>query len=277
MRALLFLLGFLMACWGSDAYIVEGTVVEVSGVRTVVIDHKAIEGLMPEMVMDFEVKSPEMLTDVRPGDRIIGRLILGKRGSFLTKLRVVGKGMIPKVERPASEILLTGQTLPRVEVATYDGPSTVLGEGQGKRTLLTFVYTRCPLPDYCPAVIGKLQPIAAALPEGSRILVVTLDPEYDTVAVLSDYAKTVGAIAPGWTFGRVSKDDLKRLASASGLGIKVENDTILHGIRYLVLSPEGALIERYDDSKWPMERVLEQLKTGEPLAPLGSTGTITYL
>lgn len=276
MRGLFIVLGLLMACWGENAYIVEGTVVEVSGVRTVVIDHKAIEGLMPEMVMDFEVKSPEMLADVQPGDRVLGRLILGKRGSYLAKLRVVGKGMVPQVKLPSRDILLTGQSLPAFEVATHTGETTVLGEGQGQLTLLTFVYTRCPLPDYCPAIIGKLQPIAAELPEGARILVVTLDPDYDSVEVLADYAKTVGAAAPGWTFGRLDKDALARLASAAGLGIKVENDTILHGIRYLVLSPEGALLERYDDSKWPLDRVKEQLATGAPLAPLGSTGTITY-
>ena len=276
MRRLILVLGFLMACWGSDAYIVEGTVVEVSGVRTVVIDHKPIEGLMPAMVMDFEVKSPEMLTDVRPGDRILGRLILGKRGSYLAKLRVVGKGMVPKVDLPSRDVLVTGQTLPAIEVATHDGSTTVVGEGQGQFTLLTFVYTRCPLPDYCPAVIGKLQPIASGLPEGARIVVLTLDPDFDTVEVLAAYAKNVGATAPTWRFGRVESEDLNRLATAAGLGIKRENNTILHGIRYLVLSPDGVLLERYDDSRWPIERVKEQLQDGGPLAPLGGTGTVTY-
>ena len=276
MRWLWLLLGLLMACWGSDAYIVEGTVVEVSGVRTVVIDHKAIEGLMPEMVMDFEVKSPEMLDGVQPGDRVLGRLILGKRGSYLAKLRVVGKGMVPKVDVPSREILLTGQTLPSIDVSTHDGQRTVLGASQGAFTLLTFVYTRCPLPDYCPAIIGKLQPLASELPEGARIVVVTLDPDYDTVDVLAKYAADVGASAPSWTFGRVSKEDLTRLARAAGLAIKVEDDTILHGIRYLALSKEGVLLERYDDSRWPLDRVKEQLSSGAPMAPLGSTGTTTY-
>ncbi len=109
----------------------------------------------------------------------------------------------------------------------------------------------------------------------ARLLAVTVDPAGDTPEVLRAYAATVGADPAVWRFGRVAPEVLTRLAGKAALGISPEGDEVIHNLRALVLDADGRLIERYDDARFPVERVASQLLTGGPTAPAGSDGTVT--
>lgn len=265
----------LSACWQDPSYIVEGTVVEVSGPTTVVVDHADVPGLMPAMVMPFEVADPALLADVRPGSTILARYELSAdRGSRLTALRVTGQGPAPAVATGPAP-LRVGERLPAFSVAGHDGGTVVLGPDQSERVALTFVYSRCPIAEACPATVARLQALQAALPPDTdaRLVAVTLDPAHDTPAVLAEYAAASGA-GPRWTMGRV--EPLADLAMYAGLPVLTQDDgTIVHATRLLVLDRGGRLVERYDDSRFPLDRVVTQLRTGGPDMPPGNSGTVT--
>ena len=270
------LLGLLLACWGQRAYIVEGVVVEVKPPAEVVIDHEDIPGLMAAMVMPFDVADPGMLAGVVPGDRVIARYELGEDGGRITRLRVAGHGPAPALATGPMP-LRVGEGIPSTPIALHDGTALSLGPEQTERVALTFVYTRCPVPEFCPAIISRLQALQQALgdAEGARIVAVTLDPAYDTREVLAAWAGTVGA-GPRWTFGRVEEAALPDLAMYAGLPVlKQEDAEIAHGLRLLVLDRGGKLIERYDDARFPLDRVVRQLTTGGPPMPPGNSGTVT--
>ena len=183
------LLGLLLACWGQNAYIVEGTVVRLEGER-VILDHEEVAGLMPAMTMPFDVADPAMLKDLRPGDQVYARYEIeeGKGGS-LTKLRVTGHGP-PPAQRGAMPLERNHQ-LPGHDLPSHRGDTVRIGQGQGETTILTFIYTRCPLPEACPAVMMKLRSVEAALDEAgvpARLVAVSLDPDFDTQEVLAAYA-----------------------------------------------------------------------------------------
>ncbi len=266
----------LFACWGDNAYIVEGTVVQVNGVEEVVIDHEAIEGLgMDAMTMPFEVRDPALVEGLEPGHRLIARFEIDETGGYLTKIRVTGKGPAPEPLETGRMPLKVGQALPSTPVTLEDGSQTVVGEGQPRPTLLTFLYTRCPMPDFCPATVAKLQALQARLASEDaeaappvRLLAITLDPVYDTPEVLTRFAGQSGADVEYWRFGRA--EGLEDLALSAALGVQRVDDAgqapeqveITHGIRVLVLDADGKLVERYDDHAWPLERVVEQLRTG---------------
>ena len=266
----------LLGCFGSDAYIVEGTVVQVTGHRTLTVDHKEIDGFMPAMVMDFEVADRALLSDVKAGDKIVARMHMAENGALLNKVRVTGRGPAPKVVERGPLPLRSGQPMPHTDVTLSNGDTLTLGASQGERVLLTFLYTTCPMPDYCPAMVGRLMgEVQSNMPSGARVVVVTHDPDHDTLEVLGAYAKQVGANPDRWVFGRVEQDVLETLAMRAGLSVMREGGQILHGHRFLVLDADGSLIERYDDNRWSEQRVLEQLRTGKPYAPPGTSGTLT--
>lgn len=266
----------LLGCWGQDAYIVEGTVVEVRGEHELVLDHEDVPGLMTAMVMPFSVASPELLEGLEPGHKVVARYLLSREGGQLTKIRITGKGPAPTLSLGPIP-LKPGVTLPRTEIPTHDGGALVIGEGQGRNVAVTFLYTSCPIPEMCPALVARLQALDAQLGEADdvRILAVTLDPEHDTQQVLADYAEQVDA-SPRWLFGRLGgAEALDDLAMYAGLPVLREGDQIVHALRLIVLDAQGRLIERYDDARFPADRVLTQLRTGGPVAPAGSSGTST--
>lgn len=272
----MWVLAAVVACSQGDAYIVEGTVVEVRGRYEVVVDHEAIEGLMGAMTMPFEVRDPAVIEGLKPGDRIVARLIIDAKGSYLERVRVSGHGPPPKVAMPSGPApLRPGQVLPKVDVPLATGGAWTVGEGQGIGTVVTFLYTRCPLPEFCPATVSRLQALQAKVGTDARLLAVTLDPAHDTPEVLVPFAAAAGADTRTWAFGWLEGDALADLAMHAGLTFTADGGEIVHSIRWLVLDRDGRVVERYDDNRFPVDRMVEQLRTGGPPAPPGSDGTVT--
>lgn len=287
------LTGLLTGCWGSNAYIVEGTVLDVRPPDTVALDHEEVPGLMPAMKMEFTVRDPALLDGLEPGDRVYARLIAEEAsagGWYLAELRETHKPAKPRPtstpvlagdsdapDRVAAPPLRPGDQLPALELPLSDGSTLTVGEGQSGPVLLTFLYTTCPRPEFCPAMAKRLQALQAELSPGEATLVsVTIDPEGDTVEVLNTYAQKVGADARIWRFARLEPDALRPLAERAALTVDTAaGDEILHSLRTWVLDADGRLVERYDDARFPQDRVLQQLRTGAPKAPPGSDGTVT--
>lgn len=271
----------LSACFGGgDVYIVEGTVLEVTTPTEVIVKHQAIAGYMGAMTMPFGVDDPSLLRGVKPGDRIYARLRVADGQSALVALRVTGSADMPIDYVPRAIVpIRPGSRFPPVEIPVGDTETWTVGNGHVASTVLTFIYTRCPMPDFCPATIARLQELQAALPPDSsaRIVAVTLDPDFDSVRVLDSYAELAGAHPARWRFGRLDPEGLQRLAMRAGLGI-IRDDAggyeVVHGIRLMVIDAEGRLVERYDDNRWPTDRVVSQLVTGDPPAPPGIIGSI---
>jgi protein SCO1/2 len=266
-------LALLVGCWKDDTYALEGTVVEVQPGR-LVVDHEAVAGRMDAMTMPFDLADPAAAAAVQPGDRITARLRLTEREAVLSDVRVVGHPGIPvTAQGPAP--LHAGDVLPGLDVPVTGGGTWRLGEGQGRPTALTFLYTTCPVPEFCPLTVSRLQALQAAVGHDARFLAVSIDPSTDTPEVLDAFATQVGADAEAWRFGRLEGAALDDLAMRAALAVMPEEGRIAHGLRLLVLDGSGRLIERYDDNDWPLERVVQQLRTGGPAAPAGSDGTIS--
>lgn len=282
MRPLVLALLFtLAACWGRNAYIVEGTVVEVKDDGVVVIDHQEIPGFMAAMTMPFTLSDPAAAASLVPGHTVVARLMITDDGARLDKIRVTGRVAPPKAVETEGGPVRPGQAFPKTELPVTGGETWVVGEGQPTATVLTFLYTTCPLPAFCPMVVTRLQALQAALDEAgsdARLVALTIDPEGDTMDVLTAFAEASGADATRWRFARVDRPALVELAGLAALPMTTGKDDeaeIVHGLRWLVLDADGKLVERYDDNRWPMPRVVQQLTTGGPPAPEGSDGTLT--
>jgi protein SCO1/2 len=272
------LLAFVLACNQVPTYIVEGSVVEVRPPTEVVLDHKDIPGLMPAMIMPFDVADPHLLDGLHPGNLVVGRLVVDQQGAKIVKLRVTGEGTPPPPPAPEARggPVHPGAIFPTFQVPVSDGTVWTIGDGSPP-TIVTFIYSRCPLPKACPAIVGRLLALQDQLRgKGARILAITIDPAHDSLDVLKDYGAGKGADPAIFQFGRLDEEPLRGIADSAALRMlnSGNSEQIEHSIRLLVIGKDGRLIERYDDNQWPLDRVVSQLTTGGPPAPPGSDGTV---
>ncbi len=264
----------------STTYTLKGEVRKVDAASgEVTIAHEAIPGFMAAMTMPFTLKDRATLEDVRPGDQVEGPLRVVSSGGEvkdydlldLTVTRPSIEPPPPPISVPAgSEVVLLklGDPVPDFTVTTQDGRTLRLSELRGEVVALTFIYTRCPLPDFCPAIDLKFADLArrvATAPgraDKIRLLSVSFDPAHDTPAVLAAHARRRGARPPLWTFAVASDEELARVAGPLGLTVAPGSREIAHNLRTAVIGPDGRLA---------------RLEAGQGWAPADLLGTITSL
>jgi protein SCO1/2 len=264
----------------STTYSLKGVVRKVDAASgEVTIAHQAIPGFMPAMTMPFLVKDKAVLDDVRPGDEVEGPLRVGSVGGEvkdydlvdLTVTRPVIDPPTPspaEVAGPETAVLRPGDPVPDFTVTTQEGRTLRLSELRGEVVALTFIYTRCPLPDFCPAIDAKFADLARRVSTAPgrtgrvRLLSVSFDPAHDTPAVLAAHALRRGARPPLWTFAVASEEELARVSGPLGLTVVPGSREISHNLRTAVIAPNGRLA---------------RLEAGQGWAPADLLGTITRL
>ena len=237
------------------------------------IDHEEIPGLMPAMLMDFRPEDPELLDDVIADDEVVGEIRADSNdrgeleGITLVDLVVARPALAPlAASSPAETVLKPGDPVPNFAVTTQSGTAMRLSELRGKVVVLTFVYTRCPLPDYCPLMDRRFAEVAEWLgrsadrAERVRLLSVSFDPEHDTPKVLAEHAGRVGAEPPVWTYAVADHDELRRIAEPIGLRYAPMTDEIRHSLSTSVIAPDGtlALLELGND--WEAADLIAEIR-----------------
>ena len=240
-----------------------GKIVSVDTVQGILlVDHQAIPGFMDAMTMPYPVPDAAALAALTPGDEITADVVVTPAGGHLENIVVTRKA--PPGAAPAAARMHEpepGDRVPDFTVTNHDGKRTRLSAFRGHVLLVTFIYTRCPFPDYCPLVSRNFAQIYAATraqraPEPDiRLLSVSLDPAHDTPAVLRNYASTFRQVTGGspfdrWEFAAAPPDELKKMADFFGLYINSENGTIIHSMSTTVISPEGVVYKWFGDNDW---------------------------
>jgi protein SCO1 len=240
---------------GETTFRLKGIVQDVDlDAGVVAIAHENIPGLMKAMTMEFTPKDRSNLRELGPGDEVEGPLVVSRTEGGITdynllSLKVTRRG-IGKVDRPERPALLKpGELVPDFEMTTQDGKRVKLSELRGNVVVLTFLYTRCPLPDYCPALDAKFRRLAERLgtvkarAEHVRLLSVSFDPEHDTPEVLRAHAAMQGARPPLWTFAVASHEELRRVIGRLGLVYAPTANQIIHSVSTAVIAPDGTLAQ----------------------------------
>ncbi len=249
----------LLSCSGEPdvSYPITGTVVQVKG-GSVVLDHEEIPGFMQAMVMDLPA-APQELARLATGDQVEGLLVVRGEKAFLSELVVTARDQPVVQPTSGAQGLAVGDTLPAQQIPVHGGQPLTLGAGQGQVTLLTFLFTTCPLPEYCPLLATKLVGLQGDL-GGARILAITLDPETDTLEVLRSYGETVGADPAVWSFGRLETPALQDLLDLLGVKRIPSKGTLMHSMRILVLDGAGQIVHVEKDNNWEQEALLAQVQ-----------------
>jgi protein SCO1/2 len=156
-------------------------------------------------------------------------------------------------------------------MVNQDAKDIRLNNFRGKALLLTFIYTRCPLPEYCNLMSTNFAEVDRQLQKEpdvyskTHLLSITIDPEYDTPKVLRSYGaahteRYQNETFEHWDFASGTKDQIKGVAQFFGLRYFQGSDQIVHGLRTVIISPEGKVVKVYRDNQWKPEDVVGEMK-----------------
>ncbi len=246
----------------------------------VVVKHEEIAGFMPSMTMPLAVADRSLLTTLRPGDKISATLKVTGDHSELENVEVTEAAEPPAMVldlsgsspslREKARPLDPGQVVPDFTMTTQDGRTLKLSELRGQVVALTFIYTRCPLPDFCPKMdttFAELARMIAAVPSragGVRLLSVSFDPEHDTPEALARHAVLRGAKPPLWTFAVATHEELRKVMEPLGLVYGPRQEDFIHNLSTSVIGPDGRLVKRFEGSRWSAQDVFKLIRQAMP-------------
>jgi protein SCO1/2 len=262
------------AATASRQYPVRGVVVGTDPTNgEVILKHQTIPGLMPAMTMPYRLEDPSALSELHPGDLITATLLADHDAAGPTNLRLKSIVVIaqarPDYKPPVSyHVPAKGDEVPDFKLLNQSNRTVDLKQFRGKVVLMTFIYTRCPLADFCPrmsrnfAEIDKTLQADPALYKNTHLLSVSFDPTYDTPKVLRSY----GAAYTGnftketfqhWEFAAPSVAELPAMQQYFDIGVTPgENGTLQHSLSTVVIGKDGKIVAFYPTNDWAPSEVL---------------------
>jgi protein SCO1 len=257
-------------------YPVRGTVVSTdSGKGEVLLNHEAIPGFMGAMTMPYRLKDAGIISELHPGDRITATLNVqdadGPANMSLDHIVVIAQmrpDTLPKVQY---HVPAPGDIVPDYPLLNQSGHQIKLSKFRGKVVLLTFIYTRCAMADFCPKMSRNFAEIDKALAsepelyEKTHLLSISFDPGYDTPQVLRSYGgaytgKYTMENFKHWDFAAPTPSDLPKVEQFFDLGVTGEGANLMHSLATVIVGKDGKVVAYYPTNDWTTDELLKQIR-----------------
>jgi len=263
----------------ADHYETRGVVRGFSPDRsTIEIQHENIPGFMPSMTMPFVARDPKEIASLKTGDAISFRMAVTQKDFWIDNVKKVRREDVdvsePKATRAispeSSARLKEGDETPPFSLRNQNGERISLDTFRGRPLVLTFVFTRCPLPNFCPRMSNYFEQLQTAIKTGSgalsttRLLSITLDPDFDTPEVLNSYAGYHHADPQTWTFATGDEKEIDTLTRAFSVYRQTEGGTISHGLATVLIDKSGRIAQIWRGNAWKPEEVVEAIRATRP-------------
>jgi len=270
-----FALAFLVACHAPQhRYSMTGEIMAIDRTgHQLIVHNDDIPNYMTAMTMPFQVKDPTVLDRLQVGQRIKATLIVRDTESWLEDVQVIAQTPTEPA-KPSSQFKVPaeGAPVPDFVFTNQDGRRVHLAQYKGKVLLLTFIYTRCPMPDFCPRMTNNFLAIEKSLKQDpatyghTHLLSITFDPEFDTPKVLRQHALNATSIPAGelfshWEFLAPRPQDLDSIASFFALSRWPENGQITHSLSTAIIDRDGTLYRWYHGNSWTTEEMVREVRT----------------
>lgn len=254
---------------------VKGVVREVKpGEKSVTIQHEEIPGHMPAMTMPFDVRDTNELAGLEAGDPVSFRLNLTDTEGWIDQIRKTGPrtNLLPAggpIRRARDvEPLSEGDLLPEYHFTNELGRAFSTTEFKGQALAIEFLFTRCPLPDFCPRMANNFEAAQDALlamtnaPVRWHLLTLSFDAEFDTPTVLKAYAENHHYDSSRWTFAAGDLADITAIGEQFGFTFwHDETGSLSHNLRTAVIDASGRVQKIFVGNQWtPGELVSEMVK-----------------
>ena len=225
--------------------------------------------------MPFAARDPKQISDLKTGDAISFRLAFTKKDFWIENVKKIRREdvRIAEPKQTASSAsaepntrLKEGDEMPSFNLTNQNGERISLDTFRGQSFVLTFVFTRCPVPNFCPRMSNNFEELQTAIKAGggtlagTRLLSVTLDPGYDTPKVLSEYAAFHHADSKIWTFASGDDKEIDALTGAFSVYRQTEGGTISHGLATALIDKEGKIDKIWRGNAWTPAEVSESIR-----------------
>ena len=267
---------------GFKVYHLRGKVINTNAATgEVTVAHEAIPGFMDAMTMPYKLKDVSILSELHPGDMITADVLVPENPDadiLLDHIVVIAQGKPDYKPTVLYHVPAPGDQVPDFKVRNQDGRNIHLSQFRGKALLITFIYTRCPLPSFCPRVTRNFAEINQQLAGDPKLyakthlLSVSFDPEHDTPERLRAYgAEYIGSDQKNafshWDFAVGTQAEIVEMAKYFDVGItRGENDTINHTLSTTLIGPDGKVAQFYPGNDWTPAQVVADVKKLESSA-----------
>jgi protein SCO1/2 len=257
-------------------YKLRGKVVRTDAASCeVTLNHDAIPGFMDAMTMPYKLKDANILSELHPGDVLTADLLVSQDPNadvLLDHIVVIAQGKPDYRPAVSYHVPAPGDAVPDFRLRNQDGRPIRLAQFKGKALLITFIYTRCPLPDFCPRVTHNFVEVNRELASNpalyarAHLLCVSFDPQHDTPERLRAYgAQYIGSDAEGafdhWDFAVPDEPVLKQMAQYFDVGMSDAADgSITHTLSTTLIGPDGKVVRFYPGNEWTVEQVAADVK-----------------
>jgi len=272
------------SCTKERAFQVNGIVREILPDRKQVkIEHEKIPGYMEAMTMPFDVKDAKELTGLQPGDKVAFRMVVTEKDGWIEHIKKTGTttpilAAAPENFRQVREVdpLKVGDLMPDYHFTNELGQAVNLSDFKGQALALTFIFTRCPFPTFCPRMSDHFEQVQKTLklmtngPANWHLLTISFDPAFDTPSVLQSYAKRFQADPKRWNFATGELIDITAITEQFGLLFwrpnPAEPAAINHNLRTVVIDAQGRVQKIYTENTWKVDELVEEIvKAARPL------------
>ena len=225
---------------------------------------------MPGMTMAFKVRNRRLLQGRVPGDLVRATLVVQDSDAYLRTLERTGSAPVPP--NPSAsfpDLLNPGDPVPDGTFTDETGTPRKLTDWRGQALAVTFIYTRCPVPNFCPLMDQHFKQVQERVAGESdlrgrvHLLSISFDPDYDRPPVLAARARQLGANAAIWTFLTGDRTEIERFASRFGISVIREEGSpqeIVHNLRTAVIDPNGQLVAILGGNEWMPQELVAGLR-----------------
>ncbi len=259
----------------TNIYEVKGVIQEIRpNGRTAIIKHEEVPGYMPAMTMPLSVKEAGDLSGVKAGDSVAFRLLVTSDDGWIDQVRVLNHKDMPPVPPPTTrlvrnvDMLGIGDTLPNYPFLNELGKDIKTDDFRGKAVALTFIFTRCPFPNFCPRLTKNFEDTLKAMeadekgPKNYHLLSLSFDVQFDTPPVLRAYAQRAHYNPEKWSFLTGALIEVDDITERFGLVFNREEGTFNfdHNGRTVVLDTRGRVHAIFIGNEWKVEDLVAKLK-----------------
>jgi protein SCO1 len=242
--------------------------------QTVTVEHEEIPDYMPAMTMPFDYKSQAEIEPLKVGDGMAFDLVVTDTDSWIESVKKIAPGEVQLPARRTAlakagenvERLKDGDRLPAFELVDQQSRRITPVDFAGRPLLVTFIFTRCPIPNFCPLMSQNFQKVQQALSDTPalaarvRYLSISFDPAFDTPEVLSQYAARYTRDAEQWRFATGTPEQVDKLTKAFSVYVQPESGTLSHGLCTALVDGSGVIRKMWRGNSWDASEIVTALR-----------------